>query len=84
MKKTAIFTTVLALICAIVLSAIVAFAAGEKKDIANVQLSEDGLLTWDAYEGATRYWIVFGPVSFEPEGNSADLYQHAFNSNLRR
>ena len=82
MKKTAIFTTVLALICAIVLSAIVAFAAGEKKDIANVQLSEDGLLTWDAYEGATRYWIVFGPVSFEPEGNSADLYQHAFNSNL--
>jgi len=67
MKKTAIFTTVLALICAIVLSAIVAFASGEKKDIANVQLSEDGILTWDAYEGATRYWIVFGPVSFEPQ-----------------
>ena len=82
MKKIAIFTAVLALICAVVLSATAAFASEEKKDIANVQLSEDGVLTWDAYEGATRYWIVFGPVSFEPEGNSANIYQHALSSNL--
>ena len=55
----------------------------EQKEIQNVNLSEDGLLTWDPYEGATRYWITFGPTdAFEPDGTSADLYQRALENNF--
>ncbi len=54
-----------------------------QSEIQNVNLTEDGLLTWDPYEGATRYWIVFGSTaSFQPEGTSANLYQKALDNNF--
>ena len=56
-------------------SAVEVFAEGS--DIPNVSLSEEGVLTWDPYPGATRYWIIMGTDSFEPEGTSADLYARA-------
>ena len=54
----------------------------EHKEIGNVNVSGEGILTWDFYDGATRYWITFGTASFEPEGNSADLAKYAREYNF--
>ena len=45
----------------------------EQKEIANVKIDENGILSWDAYEGATRYWLRLGEGAWEPNGLSADL-----------
>jgi hypothetical protein len=45
----------------------------EQKEIANVKIDENGILSWDAYEGATRYWLRLGDGAWEPNGLSADL-----------
>ncbi|MBR5005735.1 MAG: InlB B-repeat-containing protein [Clostridia bacterium] len=45
-----------------------------KTDIQNVRLSEDGILSWDPYEGATHYWVWYGPAATEPIGYSIDLF----------
>ncbi len=78
MKKIVLFAVLTAMLCMIAAAGNFALGAEERKDIQNVQLSEDGKLNWDPYEGATRYWITFEPqAAFEPEGFSADLYQRA-------
>ncbi|MBO4355225.1 MAG: hypothetical protein J5850_00025 [Clostridia bacterium] len=81
MKRVLLFLTVLSLILAS--SLITVHADEEQKAIENVSLSPEGILTWDPYEGATRYWITFQPDdSFQPEGCSADLYQRARDVNF--
>ncbi len=72
-----------ALIVAAVFSlALTAGADNEKKDIQNVVLAEDGTLTWDPYEGAAQYWIRLGPVAFNPEGTSTNLFERAVGFHL--
>ena len=45
----------------------------EFRDIENVRI-EKGILSWDPYPGATRYWIILGNGgSYEPDGTSFDL-----------
>ncbi|MBR6391797.1 MAG: cadherin repeat domain-containing protein [Eubacterium sp.] len=57
------------------------FTALAKGDIPNVQLSSDNILTWDEYEGATKYWIRFGAsYGFEPDSRTVDLNQKAFEN----
>ncbi len=73
------------LFCFLLISALLAAASVDVSagsDIPNVSLSEEGVLSWDPYQGATRYWIIMGSDSFEPEGNSADLYARACLSNF--
>ena len=72
-----------ALIVAAVFSlALTAGADNEKKDIQDVVLAEDGTLTWDPYEGAAQYWIRLGPVAFNPEGTSTNLFERAVGFHL--
>jgi hypothetical protein len=81
MKKILSCVIVIALILA--LFSVVPHADDDRKEIQNVNLSPEGVLTWDPYEGATRYWITFEPQdAFEPEGCSADLYQRARDVNF--
>ena len=84
MKRT-LYRLVSALLCMVLFctgATLTAFA--EQEEIQNVSLSEDGVLTWDPYEGATRYWIILGSssVAFRPEGTSANLYEKALENNL--
>ena len=72
MKKTLSAIAALMIAALFIVSSVLP-AAAEKSDIGNVKLSPDGLLTWDPYPGATRYWIIMDTGSFEPEGTSADL-----------
>ena len=45
----------------------------EFREIDNVRL-ENGVLSWDPYPGATRYWLIMGNGgSYEPDGTSIDL-----------
>ena len=61
MKKIVLFALLTALLCLAAGAGSPAFGAEERRDIQNVQLSADGKLTWDPYEGATQYWITFEP-----------------------
>ncbi len=80
MKKIVLFALLTALLCLAAGAGSPAFGAEERRDIQNVQLSADGKLTWDPYEGATQYWITFEPqAAFNPGGTSADLYQRALD-----
>ena len=70
MKKIVLFALLTALLCLAAGAGSPAFGAEERRDIQNVQLSADGKLTWDPYEGATQYWITFEPqAAFNPGGN---------------
>lgn len=45
----------------------------EFREIDNVRL-ENGVLSWDPYPGATRYWLIMGNGgSYEPDGTSINL-----------
>ncbi len=83
--KTNICRIISVLLCIVLFCAgvpVTAFA--EQQEIRNVTISDSGVLTWDPYEGATRYWITLGSsaVAFQPEGTSSDLYKEAMKANL--
>ena len=83
--KSIVYRTVSALLCIVLFCAGISITAfAEQEEIQNVSLSEDGVLTWDPYEGATRYWIILGSSAsaFQPEGTSANLYEKALENNL--
>ena len=83
--KSIVYRTVSALLCIVLFCAGISITAfAEQEEIQNVSLSEDGVLTWDPYEGATRYWIILGSSAsaFQPEGTSANLYREALEANL--
>ena len=48
-------------------------AAGDYPDVANVIISEDGVLTWDAYPGADTYWIGIDGGSLPTGDTNYDL-----------
>ena len=54
----------------------------DKNEIKNVKISANGIMSWDAYEGAAKYWIRFGSDAFEPTGLSANLTERAENIGL--
>ena len=58
-KKLAAVWLALAMVITFVplLGSQAAYAAGDYSDVQNVNISEEGVLTWDAYPGADTYWI---------------------------
>ena len=55
-------------------------ARADEHDIKNVKVSESGILTWDPYEGATRYWLIFDSYAVEPVNFTFDLNEAAHRS----
>ena len=51
--------------------------ATEKTDLTNVTISSEGVISWDAYEGATDYWYSFGTGGGYSGGTSINLYESA-------
>ena len=68
-----IWVSILIILGTISGSDFISYAGGQDYTLKNVKISENGIMTWDAYPGAKYYLIRIGPAGGYYEDTSVDL-----------